>query len=143
IHHGVGRYQGLQTLTVDQQPHEFLTLEYADAAKLYVPVASLHFIRRYSGGSDDTAPLHRLGSEQWQNARDKAAKQVRDAAAELLKIYAQRAARCCFTFRAPEQDYRMFCADFPFEETDDQRTASEAVWKDMHSKRPMDRLVCG
>lgn len=143
IHHGVGRYQGLQTLSVDDQPHEFLTLEYADNAKLYVPVASLHLISRYSGGSDDSAPLHRLGSEQWQKARDKAARQVRDTAAELLEVYAQRAARGGFAFRSPEQDYRVFCADFAFEETEDQQTAIEAVWKDMHSKQPMDRLVCG
>lgn len=143
IHHGVGRYQGLQTLSIDDQHHEFLTLAYADDAKLYVPVASLHLISRYSGGDDVSAPLHRLGSEQWQKVRDKAARQVRDTAAELLGVYAQRAARSGYAFSVPEQDYRVFCADFPFEETEDQRTAIEAVWKDMHTARPMDRLVCG
>jgi len=143
IDHGVGRYRGLQRINIDGQESEFLTLEYADEAKLYVPVDSLHLISRYSGADADTAPLHKLGSEQWQKAKRKAAEKVRDVAAELLDIYARRAARKGFAFSDPETAYESFCAGFPFEETDDQATAIEAVRKDMLSNKPMDRLVCG
>ncbi|MYM62134.1 transcription-repair coupling factor [Pseudomaricurvus sp. HS19] len=143
IEHGVGRYRGMETLEIDGQKNEFLTLEYANGAKLYVPVASLDLISRYSGADDDLAPLHRLGSDQWQKARRKAAEQVRDAAAELLDIYARRAARQGFAFDDPAEAYERFAADFPFEETADQQSAIEAVCRDMMSKQPMDRLVCG
>ncbi len=143
IDHGVGRYLGLQTITAGGDPQEFLTLEYADQAKLYVPVSSLHLISRYSGSEEEQAPLHRLGSEQWQKAKDKALKQIRDTATELLDIYAIRAARKGFACRDPEADYRAFCADFPFEETPDQLDTIEAVKADMLSEQPMDRLVCG
>ena len=148
IDHGVGRYRGLQTINVDcdpqnKEPQEFVTLEYADDTKLYVPVSSLHLISRYSGSEEDTAPLHRLGSESWQKAKDKAAKQIRDTAAELLDVYAQRAARQGFSFADPAEDYRTFCRDFPFEETADQQTTIEAVKKDLLAPQPMDRLVCG
>lgn len=143
IDHGVGRYRGLQTLHVDNDPQEFVTLEYADDTKLYVPVASLHLISRYSGSDEDTAPLHRLGSESWQKAKDKAAKEIRDTAAELLEVYAQRAARQGHSFADPQQDYLAFCRDFPFEETPDQQDAIDAVKKDLLSEQPMDRLVCG
>ncbi len=143
IDHGVGRYRGMETLEIDGQQNEFLTLEYASQAKLYVPVASLHLISRYSGADDELAPLHKLGSEQWQKAKKKAAEQVRDAAAELLDIYARRAARVGFAFEDPKDAYRRFCSGFPFEETPDQQSAIEAVHKDMVSKQPMDRLVCG
>ncbi len=142
IDHGVGRYQGLQTLAVDNETQEFLTLGYADGAKLYVPVADLHLISRYSGGDAALAPLHRLGNEQWQKAKDKAAQKIRDTAAELLDIYARRAARSGFTYKNPE-DYRAFSAEFPFEETPDQADAIAAVLSDMTSPQPMDRLVCG
>ncbi|MEL0167885.1 MAG: transcription-repair coupling factor [Pseudomonadaceae bacterium] len=143
IDHGVGRYRGLTNLTVEDQQAEFLVLEYADEATLYVPVANLHLIARYSGSDDDSAPLHRLGSDQWQKARRKAAEKVRDVAAELLDVYARRAARQGFSFADPEQDYQSFADDFPFEETADQLAAIEAVFKDMTSSQPMDRLVCG
>ena len=99
IDHGVGRYQGLVTLEIEGQAQEFLLLQYADEAKLYVPVASLHLIARYTGSDDALAPLHKLGSETWQKAKRKAAEQVRDVAAELLDIYARRAARQGYAFR--------------------------------------------
>ncbi|SFM36943.1 transcription-repair coupling factor [Halopseudomonas yangmingensis] len=143
IDHGVGRYRGLSNLEIDGQQAEFLMLEYAGQAKLYVPVANLHLIARYSGAEDDSAPLHRLGSEQWQKARRKAAEQVRDVAAELLDVYARRAARKGFSFSAPERDYQAFAEAFPFEETADQQAAIEAVIDDMTGNQPMDRLVCG
>ncbi|QEI12276.1 transcription-repair coupling factor [Cellvibrio japonicus] len=143
IDHGVGRYRGLETITVDNQTNEFLTLEYADDAKLYVPVTSLHLISRYSGAEDDLAPLHKLGSESWQKAKRKAAEQIRDTAAELLEVYARRAARKGFAFPDPQTAYAAFSASFPFEETPDQQRAIEAVVKDMLSPKPMDRLVCG
>ena len=143
IDHGVGRYQGLKIFEVDSEPQEFLSLSYADDAKLYVPVANLHLISRYSSGDDEHAPLHRLGSDQWQKARDKAARQIRDTAAELLGIYAERAAHQGFKYDVSMNDYRAFCAEFPFEETPDQLDAIDAVCRDMSGDQPMDRLVCG
>jgi transcription-repair coupling factor (superfamily II helicase) len=143
LDHGVGRYLGMQTISVDQQTAEFLVLEYADDAKLYVPVSSLHLIGRYSGASDESAPLHRLGTEQWSKARRKAAEKVRDSAAELLDIYARRAARKGFSFDCSEAEYERFSASFPFEETPDQANAINAVVGDMRAATPMDRLVCG
>lgn len=143
IDHGVGRYQGLVTLEIDNQPQEFLMLTYAAGSKLYVPVANLHLIARYTGADDELAPLHKLGSEQWQKARSKAAEKVRDVAAELLDIYARRAARKGFAFSKPDADYATFAAAFPFEETIDQQAAIEAVLEDMAAPRPMDRLICG
>jgi transcription-repair coupling factor (superfamily II helicase) len=143
IDHGVGRYLGLVTMEFDGQAAEFLALMYAEEAKLYVPVASLHLIARYTGSDDALAPLHRLGSETWQKAKRKAAEQVRDVAAELLDIYARRAAREGYAFKDPLADYATFSAGFPFEETPDQQTAIEAVLADMLAPKPMDRLVCG
>ena len=143
IDHGVGRYAGLTTMTVDGEPLEFLELLYADGAKLYVPVANLHLISRYSGGDADSAPLHRLGNEQWQKAKDKAARQIRDTATELLDIYARREALKGFTYELASSDYRTFCAEFPFEETPDQLDAIDAVCIDMTGPKPMDRLICG
>ncbi|PXW98183.1 transcription-repair coupling factor [Sphaerotilus hippei] len=143
--HGIGRYQGLVNLDLagNGQPSEFLHLTYADDATLYVPVSQLQLISRYTGVSADEAPLHRLGSGQWEKARRKAAEQVRDAAAELLNLYARRAAREGFAFRYSPQDYEAFAASFGFEETADQAAAIHAVIQDMISPRPMDRLVCG
>jgi transcription-repair coupling factor (superfamily II helicase) len=143
IDHGVGRYLGLATLEVENQVAEFLMLAYAEEAKLYVPVANLHLIARYTGSDDALAPLHRLGSETWQKAKRKAAEQVRDVAAELLDIYARRAAREGYAFADPKADYETFSAGFPFEETPDQQTTIEAVRSDMLAPKPMDRLVCG
>ncbi|RMD80650.1 MAG: transcription-repair coupling factor, partial [Gammaproteobacteria bacterium] len=141
--HGVGRYLGMQTLTVGGVPTEFLTIEYAGGDKLYVPVGSLHLVSRYTGAPPEQAPLHRLGGDQWQRAKRKAAERVRDVAAELLDLYARRAARQGYAFQPPDEQYRAFCAAFPFEETPDQQEAIEAVIADMTSGRPMDRLVCG
>ncbi len=143
IDHGVGRYHGLVTLEIEGQAAEFLMLQYAEDAKLYVPVSSLHLIARYTGSDDALAPLHRLGSETWQKAKRKAAEQVRDVAAELLDIYARRAAREGYAFEDPQLDYETFSAGFPFEETPDQQAAIEAVRNDMLAPKPMDRLICG
>ncbi|MDP6190075.1 MAG: CarD family transcriptional regulator, partial [Gammaproteobacteria bacterium] len=140
--HGVGRYQGLRALSVDGQENEFLVLEYADAATLYVPVASLQLLSRYTGGGEQP-PLHRLGSEKWQKAKRKAAEKIKDTAAELLHIYALRAARDGFAYPRPDESYEAFAAAFPFEETPDQEQAIAAVIKDMLADQPMDRLVCG
>ncbi|MCJ8300949.1 MAG: DEAD/DEAH box helicase, partial [Pseudomonadales bacterium] len=143
IDHGVGRYLGLETIVIEDQGNEFVKLSYANDATLYVPVASLHLISRYSGSSDEMAPLHRLGTEQWSKARQKAAEKIRDTAAELLSIYARRAARKGFAFESPAEEYQRFAASFPFEETPDQALAISAVIRDMTSAQPMDRLVCG
>lgn len=143
IEHGVGRYLGLQTIEFDGQKDEFLVLEYANEAKLYVPVANLHFISRYSGAEDSSAPLNRLGSDQWQKAKRKAAEKLRDVAAELLEIYAKRQAREGFQYTYPKDAYEIFAESFPFEETVDQQQAIDAVRQDMISAQPMDRLVCG
>ncbi|MFN3377450.1 MAG: transcription-repair coupling factor, partial [Burkholderiaceae bacterium] len=148
--HGIGRYRGLVNMDLgeknpDGSPalQEFLHLEYADKAVLYVPVSQLQLISRYTGVSADEAPLHKLGSGQWERAKRKAAEQVRDSAAELLNIYARRAARQGHAFRYSPHDYEAFANDFGFEETADQKAAIHAVIQDMISPRPMDRLVCG
>jgi transcription-repair coupling factor (superfamily II helicase) len=141
--HGIGRYVGLINIDLGFGASEFLHLEYADAATLYVPVAQLHLISRYTGVSADEAPLHRLGSGQWDKAKRKAAEQVRDAAAELLNLYARRATREGHAHRYSAHDYEAFASSFGFEETPDQRAAIHAVIQDMVSPQPMDRLVCG
>ena len=143
VNHGIGRYLGLKNIDLGDGVSEFLHLEYADKATLYVPVAQLHLIARYTGVSADEAPLHRLGSGQWEKARRKAAEQVRDTAAELLNLYARRAAREGFAFRFSPHDYEAFATSFGFEETPDQKAAIHAVIQDMVSPQPMDRLVCG
>ena len=148
--HGIGRYRGLINLdlgerNLDGTPslQEFLHLEYADSATLYVPVSQLHLISRYTGVSADEAPMHRLGSGQWEKAKRKAAEQIRDSAAELLNIYARRAAREGHAFRYSPADYEAFANEFGFDETADQSAAIHAVIQDMISPRPMDRLICG
>jgi transcription-repair coupling factor (superfamily II helicase) len=148
--HGIGRYHGLIHMDMgnknaqgEPELQEFLHLEYADKATLYVPVSQLQLISRYTGVSADEAPLHRLGSGQWEKAKRKAAEQVRDSAAELLNIYARRAAREGHAFRYSAGDYETFANDFGFEETADQKAAIHCVIQDMISPRPMDRLVCG
>jgi transcription-repair coupling factor (superfamily II helicase) len=143
MQHGIGRYLGLTHLEVEGHTAEFLTLEYASGDKLYVPVSSLQLISRYSGSDPDHAPLHRLGSEQWEKARRKAREKARDVAAQLLEVYARREARKGFAFSNPEDDYARFSAAFPFEETPDQDAAIEAVKRDMFASGVMDRLVCG
>jgi transcription-repair coupling factor (superfamily II helicase) len=141
--HGVGRYKGLVSLDFGEGETEFLLLEYYGDDKLYVPVSQLFLISRYSGGPPESAPLHRLGSGNWEKAKKKALKQIRDTAAELLNLYAQRASRRGHAFTLSLHDYEAFCEGFPFEETPDQLEAIENVIKDMQSGRPMDRLVCG
>jgi transcription-repair coupling factor (superfamily II helicase) len=141
--YGVGRYVGLQTMDIAGYTGEFLVLEYADGDKLYVPVQSLHLVSRYTGAPAETAPLHKLGGEQWQKARRKAAQRIRDVAAELLDLYSRRAAREGTRMLAPEAEYRAFQAGFPFEETADQAAAIEQVLGDLKSEKPMDRVICG
>jgi transcription-repair coupling factor (superfamily II helicase) len=141
--HGIGRYLGLVTMDLGEGSMEFLHLEYAGGDKLYVPVSQLSAISRYTGAAPETAPLHQLGSGQWEKARRKAARQVRDTAAELLDLYAKRLAREGFAFPLKMSEYEQFAATFPFEETSDQAEAIQAVIVDMTLGRPMDRLVCG
>ncbi|MGY0650345.1 transcription-repair coupling factor [Luteimonas sp. A537] len=141
--HGVGRYRGLVTLEAGGMPAEYLEIEYAKGDRLYVPVAQLHLISRYSGASPETAPLHSLGGEQWTKAKRKAAEKVRDVAAELLEIQAKRQARAGLAIDVDRGMYEPFAATFPFEETPDQHAAIEAVLRDLQSSQPMDRVVCG
>ncbi len=141
--HGIGRYQGLVSMDLGDGPTELLHILYAKEASLYVPVAQLHLIARYSGVDPEHAPLHTLGSGQWDKARRKAAEQIRDTAAELLNLYARRASRPGHAFGFPAQDYEAFAAGFGFDETADQAAAIHAVVQDMVSGKPMDRLVCG
>jgi len=141
--HGIARYQGLVNLDLGEGENEFLLLEYAGSDKLYVPVSQLHVISRYSGGAPEAAPLHKLGSGAWDKAKRRAMQQVRDTAAELLNIYAQRATRKGHAFKLTYHDYEAFAAGFGFEETADQAAAIEAVLLDLQSGKPMDRLICG
>jgi len=141
--HGIGRYMGLISMDLGEGETEFLHLEYAKETKLYVPVAQLHVISRYSGASPDDAPLHTLGSGQWEKAKKKAAQQIRDTAAELLNLYARRAARQGHAFEYSAHDYEAFAESFGFDETPDQAAAISAVIGDMTSGKPMDRLICG
>ena len=143
LEHGVGRYGGLVTLDTGGIKAEYLLLNYANESKLYVPVTSLHLISRYVGGSDESAPLHKLGNEAWAKSRQKAAEKIRDVAAELLDVYAQREAKKGFAFKYDREEFQQFAATFPFEETYDQEMAINAVISDMCQPKAMDRLVCG
>ena len=140
---GVGRYQGLQSIADDGIINEFLTLVYAGEDKIYVPVTSLHCISRYTGADSEHAPLHRLGTDQWQKEKKKAAEKINDVAVELLALYAQRAAMQGFVYRCEPEDYLRFANAFPFEETPDQLHAIDQIINDMQSTKPMDRLICG
>ena len=141
--YGVGRYVGLQVMEVGGQSGEFLVLEYQGGDRLYVPVHSLHLVSRYSGAAPDSAPLHKLGTDQWSKARKRAAEKVRDVAAELLDLYAQRKARRGLRLESRELEYQAFANGFPFEETADQADAISKVIGDLSSEQPMDRIVCG
>ena len=141
--HGVGRYQGLVRLDAGGLANEYLAIEYAGGDKLYVPVAALHLVSRYTGGSADTAPLHSLGSEQWAKARRKAAEKIRDVAAELLEIQARRQARRGRAIPLDRALYEQFVTGFPFEPTPDQHSAIEAMLADLARDLPMDRVICG
>ncbi|QID17977.1 transcription-repair coupling factor [Nitrogeniibacter mangrovi] len=143
VSHGVGRYLGLIHMDLGEGDTEFLHLEYSGGDKLYVPVSQLHVITRYAGADPEAVDLHRLGSGQWEKAKKKAALQVRDTAAELLALYAQRAARAGHRFDFKAHDLDAFAEAFGFEETPDQKAAIDAVVADMKAGRPMDRLVCG
>jgi len=143
IDYGVGRYLGLQTIETAGNLTEFVTLEYLRGDKLYVPVSTLHLISRYSGHDVDNAPLNKLGTDTWQKAKKRAAEKVRDVAAELLEVYAQRAAKVGYSYKLNKNNYALFKNDFPFEETHDQALSINAVISDMCSTQPMDRLVCG
>ncbi|WP_228137025.1 DEAD/DEAH box helicase, partial [Acinetobacter sp. V2] len=143
IDHGVGRYAGLVTLAIEGQDYEFLQLNYAEGAKVYVPVTNLHLISRYSGGDPDLAPLHKIGSDAWSKAKRKALEQIHDVAAELLHIQARRHSKPGFGFELDQSLYMQFASGFAYEETLDQANAIEATLHDMQQARPMDRLVCG
>jgi transcription-repair coupling factor (superfamily II helicase) len=143
VQHGIGRYRGLVELDLGEGAAEFLLIEYAEENKLYVPVAQLHSIGRYSGGPPEQAPLHRLGGDQWERAKRKAARAVRDTAAELLDLYARRATRQGHAFKLNQHDYEAFAEGFGFEETPDQAAAIASTVENMRNGRPMDRLVCG
>ena len=140
--HGVGRYQGMELIDVGEHEQEFIQLTYANDDKLFVPISDLHLISRYAGNAD-TAPLHKLGTDHWDKAKEKARKRAYDVAAELLQIYAQREAREGNVYQVDADDYAQFASEFPFEETEDQHNAINDVLADMATPKPMDRLVCG
>ena len=141
--HGIGRYMGLVTMDLGGEAQEMMLLEYAGEAQLYVPVSQLHLISRYSGAAHENVQLHKLGSAAWSKAKRKAAEKARDTAAELLNLYARRAAQEGYKFQFDEDGYRAFADGFGYEETEDQAAAIAAVIKDLTQARPMDRLVCG
>ncbi|RZG90593.1 transcription-repair coupling factor [Acinetobacter pittii] len=143
IDHGVGRYAGLITLAIEGQDYEFLQLDYAEEAKVYVPVTNLHLISRYSGGDPDLAPLHKIGTDAWSKAKRKALEQIHDVAVELLHIQARRQSKPGFGFEVDQSLYMQFASGFAYEETLDQANAIEATLYDMQQAKPMDRLVCG
>lgn len=143
IDHGVGRYAGLITLAIEGQDYEFLQLDYAEEAKVYVPVTNLHLISRYSGGDPDLAPLHKIGTDAWSKAKREALEQIHDVAAELLHIQARRQSKPGFGFEVDQSLYMQFASGFAYEETLDQANAIEATLYDMQQAKPMDRLVCG
>lgn len=143
IEHGIGRYNGLITLDVGDGEQEFIHLKYADDASIYVPVANLQMINRYSGGDPALAPLHKIGSGKWDKAKQKALEQIHDVAAELLNMQARREAKVGIHFKIDPSQYELFASQFAFEETPDQANAIHAVMEDMRQNQPMDRLICG
>lgn len=143
IEHGVGRYRGLENLDIYGEETEFLVIEYQNSDKLYVPVLSLNLISRFVGGAPETAPLHRLGTDQWLKAKKKAQEKAYDVAAELLEMEAMRNARRGTAMEIDQEEYGAFTSRFPFEETPDQERAIHEVLDDLASAEPMDRLVCG
>ena len=143
IEHGIGRYDGLILLDVGDGEQEFIHLKYADDASIYVPVANLQMISRYSGGDPALAPLHKIGSGKWDKAKQKALQQIHDVAAELLNMQARREAKVGIHFKIEPSQYELFASQFAFEETPDQANAIHAVMEDMRQNQPMDRLICG
>src|SRR5258705_8345007 len=130
-------------MAIGGQPGEFLVLEYQDGDRIYVPVHALHLVSRYTGAAPESAPLHKLGTDQWARARKRAAEQIRDVAAELLDLYARRKAQQGLALAVSEADYQSFANAFPFQETEDQAQAIEQVLADLRSQRPLERTVCG
>ena len=143
IDHGVGHYKGLETIDLGDDINEFVTVEYQGGAKLYIPVTNLGVLSRYAGGDPDAVAAHKLGTDRWSKAKQKAAEEIRDKAAELLDIYARRAAKEGYAHQIDESQYDRFADGFPFELTPDQETSIDAVLADLRAPRPMDRLVCG
>jgi len=143
LEYGIGRYQGLITLDNAGLTSEFIVLTYRDDDKIYVPVTALHLLSRYTGADEDSAPLHKLGTDKWHKARQKAFEKMHDVAVELLDTQAKRAARPGFAHQFTESDYQAFLGQFPFEETGDQTKATADILKDMQASNPMDRLICG
>lgn len=143
VDHGVGRYQGLQLMDVGETGGEFLCLEYAESSRIYVPVAKLNMIHRYAGNAGSNPPLHKLGNPQWAKARKKAQAKAHDSAAELLEIYARRAAKTGYAYPLDQADYETFSNSFPYEETADQGRTIDEVVADLVAAKPMDRVVCG
>ena len=143
LDHGVGHYQGLETIALGHDINEFVTVEYRDGAKLYIPVTNLGVLSRYAGGDPDAVSAHKLGTDRWSKAKQKAAEEIRDKAADLLDIYARRAAKQGYAHQIDETQYDRFADGFPFELTPDQETSIDAVLADLKAPRPMDRLVCG
>lgn len=143
INHGIGCYKGLEVIQTHDQSAEYLSLEYADNDKLYVPIASLHLISRYTGGDVEHVPLNHLGSKRWERSKHKAMERIRDVATQLLEIYAKRQAQSGMRFIIPDEDYTKFASGFPFETTPDQQRAIDETLSDMASDKPMDRLICG
>ena len=143
VEYGIGKYLGLQTLSLGETLNECFVIEYLEGDKLFVPIQNLHLITRYSGCEMQFAPISRLGTDRWQKDKEKALKRVHDVAAELLSIYAKREFKSGFSFNHPDEDFAKFCTEFPFEETPDQLSAIAAVIDDMHAQKPMDRLLCG
>ncbi|CAL4322081.1 transcription-repair coupling factor [Buchnera aphidicola] len=141
--HGIGRYKGLKTIEHAGVQGEYVILEYAEKVKLYVPVAYLHLISRYTGFSEKNVTLHKLGADNWNKVKSKAIKKINDTAAMLLDVYANRKAKKGFSFKINIELYDLFCNDFPFTITSDQKQVINSVLYDMSKPVPMDRLVCG
>ncbi|MGH1539266.1 MAG: transcription-repair coupling factor [Arenicella sp.] len=141
--HGIGRYAGMETHKVGDIDNELLVIEYQGGDKLFIPVLSLETISRFIGGDPETAPLHKLGTDTWSKAKQKAQEKAYDVAAELLEVQALRMARKGYAFTPPDHGYSAFSAGFQFEETPDQLNVIDDVINDMTSDKPMDRLVCG
>ena len=142
LDHGIGRYEGLQTLTIQDAPHDCLELLYAGDSKLYLPVENIDLLTRY-GTDADGVQLDRLGGAGWQSRKAKAKERLREMAEGLIALAAKRALRVSDSITPPAGLFDEFCARFPYEETDDQLNAIGDVLEDLGKGTPMDRLICG
>ena len=142
VDHGIGRYEGLETITAAGAPHDCLRLVYQGGDKLYVPVENIEMLSRF-GSEEGLALLDKLGGAGWQARKAKLKQRIRDMAEQLIRIAAARKLKTAPGFEAPEGAYDEFCARFPYEETEDQAGAIHDVLSDLAAGRPMDRLVCG